>query len=523
MKNRFFIYASVLAGALACASCSDPYKVVEASDPNAQVKAFTVEAALPTVSGEGMKSAFVDTDFLRVRFADASGAKVGRTQVLRKTSGDGASASFAGNVAVPNNAATVYAYLDNSSTNVVNYGSTPTVDNLSAQKGTLADAMAHQVICGSAAVSGDKVNVALGYKTSIIKAVVSYPEDVTPVAGETTVTLSCGQYDKVVIDLDATSASTRGDITVDASIDGSKAVAYIAVWNGLGEGMISSNIGSTKYGKDVDCSSIAPGKTSVMELSVETLVYNYKISDDQYTLSGVRGARASSDEWITLEGGVITVAENKTGSIRTGSIVLDNGKTYVFTQFGANEFTGAWTFYSKLFDNNKRMGGSKGNCTTDVTISLAEGENGNNVTISNLYPGVTVEGKIVIDYEAMTAKIGVYCSQTKIYKSNIGHCVLLPECASTTSYWAGYNFCPKNNNDFSETNYDWLWFNLSEDYSVAKYQYYGAGQLSANGKYKYCGLSFVLASETAITGTAYDVIHQANFNGSNAESMYFKR
>lgn len=525
MKNRFFIYASVLAGALACASCADPYKIQEASDPNAPVKALTIDATLSAGTGEGMKTTIVATDFLRVRFADASGKKVGRTQVLYKTSGEGASASFAGNVAVPNDATTVYAFLDNSTTNVVNFGSLPTVDDLSAQKGTLADAMAHQVICGSSALSGGKATVSLAYKTSIVKAVVSYPEDVTPVAGETTITLSCGQYDKVAIDLDATAASTKGDLTVNAAIEGKNAVAFFAVWAGLGEGMISSNIGSTKYGQDVDCSSVVAGKTSTVATTVETLVYSYKISDDEYTVSGVRGNVAKADPWITLAGGIITVAENTTGAIRTGSLVLDNGKTYVFTQFGANEFTGSWTLYSKLFDGNKRMGGSKGDFTANVTISLAKGENGNNVTISNLYPGVEVEGKIDIDYEAMTAKLGVYVSQTRIYKSSIGHCVLLPECASAAAntYWTGYNFCPKNNNDFSENNYDWLWFTISEDYSTAKYQYHGAGQFSPNNKYRYCGLSFVVASETAITGTAYDVIHQANYNGSNTESMYFKR
>ena len=171
------------------------------------------------------------------------------------------------------------------------------------------------------------------------------------------------------------------------------------------------------------------------------------------------------------------------------------------------------------------MGGSKNDFTTTVTISLANGENGNNVTISGLYPGTSVEGKVDIDYEGMTAKIGVYCSSKKIYKSSLGYVALLPECASAASgsYWTGYNFCAKNPGDFSDTDYDWLWFTLNDDYSVAKYQYYGAGQFSANGNYKYCGLSFVVASETAITGTAYDLIHQANFNTNNSESMYFKR
>lgn len=525
MKTRFFLFASVIAAALMCSACDDGYKPSQAVDPNAKVMTFTVDATLPTATGEGMKTAFLNTDYLRIRFADASGAMVGRSQILRKASGEGASASFtASDIAVPNNAATVYAFVDNPSS-AVTLGGSPNVDDLSAQKGTLADAVAHQVIVGSAAVSGDKASVSLAYKTAIVKAEVSYPADVTPADGNTTITLACEQYNKVVIELDATAESTKGDITVPAIVDGSKAYAYIAVWGGVGEGMLASNIGSTKYGCDINASGVTAGKTFNLSKAVETLVYNYKISDDVYTLSGVRGNLASADEWITLAGGVITVAANNTGAIRTGSITLDNGKQYIFTQFGANEFTGAWTLYSKLFDGSKKMGGSLGNKLTDVTIALAEGENGNNITIAGLYPGAVVEGKIVIDYEAMTAKLGVYCSRTKTYKSNYGYCALLPECASaaSNSYWTGYNFIPKNVNDFSSTDYDWLWFNINDELNVAKYQYHGAGQISENGKYRYCGLSFCMANETGITGTAYDVIHQANYNGSNTESMYFKR
>lgn len=525
MKTRLFKYASILACVVLAASCEDGVTPKEPVDSDAKVMSFTIDATLQPTSGEGMKTAFGEKDFLRIRFANTNGEKVGRTQILRKVSGTGSSATFsADKIAVPDEANTVYAFLDNSEENMVNYGSAPTVDNLSAQKGTLEDAAAHQVISGSSSFSAGNASISMEYKTSIVKAVISYPEDVIPVANETTITLSCEQYDKVYIDLDATAESTKGDITVPATISGDKAVAYIAVWNGLKDGSIFSNIQTTKYGCDVDVKAVEAGKTFTINQAVETLVYSFAIPDEEYTVSGVRGNMKSADEWITLNGGVITVAENKTGQIRKGTIVLDNGKTYIFTQYGANEFTGKWTLYSKLFDNNKRMGGSKGDCTTDVTIALAAGENGNNITISNLYPGTSVEGKVEIDYATMKAKVGVYCSH-KIYKSNFGYCVVLPECASAAagSYWTGYNFIPKKDKEFSDTNYDWLWFDFDPETNVAKYQYHGAGQLTPNGAYKYCGLSFVIASETAITGTAYDLIHQANYNGSNAESMYFKR
>ena len=205
MKNKSYLFASLLAGAMLFASCEDKYQPVEATDPDSQAMSFTVEATLPAVTGEGMRTAFLDDDLLRIRFADANGAKVGRTQLLRRTAGEGKSATFsADGISVPNNAATVYAFLDNSTTNAIAFGAAPTVNDLSAQNGTLADAVAHQVISGSAAISAGKASVALSYKTSIVKAVVTYPAEVTPTEGETTITLSCVQFDKVYIDLDAT-------------------------------------------------------------------------------------------------------------------------------------------------------------------------------------------------------------------------------------------------------------------------------------------------------------------------------
>lgn len=236
------------------------------------------------------------------------------------------------------------------------------------------------------------------------------------------------------------------------------------------------------------------------------------------------GKSAGEDGWLHYQDGVVFWAENTSGKLREATLELSTGSKITITQFSANEFTGSWTLYSKLFDNNKRMGGSKNDCQTAVSINLAKGDNNNNITISGLYPETTVEGKVAIDYDTKKVKIGVYCSH-KIYKSKFGHCVLLPECASAAagSYWGGYEFCPKNDKQFSDTNYDWLWFDFNEELNTAKYQYHGAGQLAANEKYRYCGLSFVVASETAITGTAYDLIHQANYNGSNTESMYFKR
>ena len=87
-----------------------------------------------------------------------------------------------------------------------------------------------------------------------------------------------------------------------------------------------------------------------------------------------------------------------------------------------------------------------------------------------------------------------------------------------------YNFAP-GDKGFSDSNYEWLWFTVSEDLKTLKYQYYGAGQMTSNGKYYICGISIPKATSTdkASIAGSYDVIYQANYNGSNEESMYFKK
>ena len=527
MKKNIFAFAAILATVAFAASCS---KVAEPSEPvesGVTVKTLTVQASLKGGVGEGMKTAIAADDILRIRFSDASGAKVGRTQVLYNTSGAGTSASFsAEGIAVPDNAATVVAFLDNKTTGAVNYASAPTVDDFTTQNGTLAGAQARQIIMGESSLSGSDASVTLDYKTTILKAVVSYPEGVKPVAGSTDVTLSCGQYSKVGIDLGLNSDSTKGDITVPATVQGDQAVAYIAVWAaGLTEGSLFSNIQTTKYGCDFDAEGIGAGTTCVSESTVETLVYTVYVEADGIEISGVRGNKVSGPDWVSFSNGTITVQANKTGALRSGSLVLDNGKVYIFNQqMGPEAYLGDWTLYTKLFDPNKTIKkGNVGAYKAPVTFTAAKGENGNNIKISGFYLDAEVEGKVTADFETGEVKIGVYVSTNRIYDAGNGkYCVLLPECAAVSGYWTGYNFCPKTDGAYSDSNYDWLWFTVNSD-GVAKYQYYGAGQISANGKYKYCGLSFVVASATAVTGSSYDVIFQANYNGSNAESQYFKR
>lgn len=524
-------------------ACDNGEDVKEFKDDNATVKALIIEASLPSAQGEGMKTTFTAKDFLRVRFAKADGTSVGRTQILRGEAAEGKTASFSNSIAVPNDAETILVYVDNKETNAVNYGSAPTVVGLGSQKGTLADAVAHQVIMGTApvsALSSGKASVSLAYKTGIVKLVVSYPEDTTPKAGETTITLgSDAQYNNIVLPLEAPEKeSEKGAITVPATVDADlgTATAYIAVWPVGGEYTntnLISHIQTTTYGNALEVTDITAGKTTEIAQGVDAKEFNYWIGDEAYTLSGVYAKVESASKWITVKDGVLTVEENKTGSVRVGKVVLDNGHTYIFTQIGANDFKGSWTLYSKRFNPNGTVTGGDNNANETVvtfgeplkkeTLSDASGkEHTNNIGIKGLYLESVMDACVEIDYEARTINFGIFFDRRAAQSAGAGkYCVYLPECAGVNT-WGNYNFAP-GDKAFSDSNYDWLWFTVSEDLKTLKYQYYGAGQKTSNGRYFICGISCVKATsadKSSIAG-AYDVIYQANYKNSNTDSMYF--
>ena len=527
-------------------ACDKGEDVKEFKDENATVKALTIEATLPSAQGEGMKTAFTAKDFLRIRFAKADGTPVGRTQILNGDAAEGKTASFSNSrVAVPDDAETAYVYVDNKETNLVNYGSAPTFVNLNNQKGTLADAVAHQVIAGSIPVSnlnGGKGSVSLAYKTGIAKVVVSYPEGTRVKPGETTITLGGDeQYNKIELALESPEkASVKGSITVPATVDTVKctSTAYIAVWPVGGEYTntnLISHIQTTTYGNALEVTNITAGKTTEIAQGVDAKEFNYWIGDDAYTISDVYAKVENASKWITVKDGVLTVEENKTGSVRVGKVVLNNGHTYIFTQIGVNDFKGSWTLYSKLFDPNKTLG--KGNTNADRTVVTfgeprqketlmdASGkEHTNNLGIKGLYLDSVLDACVEIDYNERTVKFGVFLDRRAAQKAADGKfCTYIPECSGGNG-WGNYNFAP-GDKAFSDSNYEWLWFTASEDLKTLKYQYFGAGQKTSNGKYYICGISIPKATSTdksSIAGS-YDVIYQANYNGSNEESMYFAR
>ncbi len=250
------------------------------------------------------------------------------------------------------------------------------------------------------------------------------------------------------------------------------------------------------------------------------------------TVSG--GTGNATEDWLTYSNGTLSWTANSTGRPRTATIALPDGTAYSVTQISVGDFKGGWTLYSKLFDPNKTLG--KGNTGADKTVVTfgeprqketlkdASGkEHTNNIGIAGLYLNSTLDACVEIDYEARTVSFGIFFDRRTAQPAAEGkYCAYIPECSE--GYWSGYNFAP-GDKAFSDTNYEWLWFNVSGDQRTMKYQYYGAGQKTSNGKYYICGISCVKATSTSASTLAsdYDVIYQANYNGSNADGMYFTR
>lgn len=180
-----------------------------------------------------------------LKYTTIDGAQLDRMNLpldLASLSDDRKSATFVSDCAAyPEGAASLFFYLDNTSS-YVGYAEQPTFVDFSLQSGKVEDAHLRHVIVGSSKIAdmdsdqnGNLVaDITFGYKTTVLKFELTFPEDVTPTADEnTTITLSDpAVYNKVRISWgEPGSNSTKGNIVFHpSSVDGHVATAYVTVW-----------------------------------------------------------------------------------------------------------------------------------------------------------------------------------------------------------------------------------------------------------------------------------------------------
>lgn len=579
MKKLMFFAAMVVALFASCSSDDEP---VNAGDGTAKTVSLSINADLVAASrvgftpdGGGLKTSFQEGDYLIAYFRTAKGGWLNKSTILYydPASANGTKGTFrASNVVIPEGTGLLHILIGTTK------GGTPyidaaagkcdLIDNLSQQDGTLESAAMHSVFQAdiytenNLAYNKDNTeatlsNVTFKPKTSVVKIDATFPEGVKVEKGTPLTVTTESTYNQVQISggnpgVKSLPAKAEGEakFTIKvAEVNGNVATAYMTIWPGVKDDEFAGvNISATINGKIYtgDYTKTKEGKLEAGKLykMATTLAFTAAetqkiwVNDSEQDVATVSGTGDTDTDWLTVAGGKIHAKANETGAPRTGTITVD-GVPYEITQVEAKDFKGTWNFCSKKFNNSKSVGGSNSASTTAVTIGEplktetlagADGkEYTNNIGVKGLYFNTIMSGCVDIDYTARTVRIGMFLDSREAQatgNSTYQYAAYLPEGNSSLGWNnKGYTFAPL---DYSTTNYDWLWFNVSSDMKTVSYIYYLKGQKM--GKYYVCGISIPVGTSTdrsslnvGANQSTYDCIYQANYNGSNPAGMYFVR
>lgn len=252
-----------------------------------------------------------------------------------------------------------------------------------------------------------------------------------------------------------------------------------------------------------------------------------------YGAAADNGKTAGTDGWLKYEDGVATWTANTTGVPRQATLELSTASKITIMQIEGTDFRGEYNLYAKLFDPGKLIGAGNVNAKVTKVVfgeplkgeTLADDKgvkHTNNIGIKGLFFDSVMDACAEVDYDNKTVKFGIFFDRRSVIKASASvNMCYIPELSS--GYWSGYDFAPTS---FCNENYCWLWFTPVEgDMTNFKYQYYQAGQKfkTPSGDMYCCGISIVTGATLETLSASYNVIYQANYNGSNTESMYFKK
>ena len=574
MKKLMFLVAMV-AGLFA--SCTDNTVVDNNQDEGAKKIKLSINASVAgsrvgfTPNGEGLKGSFQEGDYMMVYFRPAAGGWLNKTCVLNYE--PGTAGKFSAQIAeIPEGTGLLHILIGTTK------GGTPYIDaaagkcalinDLSKQEGTLEDAAMRSVFQadilteGNLDVNTEKHtatlnNVTFAPKTSVLKLQLTFPEGVTVAKGTELTVQADATYNKVQIaggnpGGSSTPAGAKGKATFTVKVgevSGNVATAYMTIWPNVNDNEfstvnISTEIDGKRYAGEYlknHAGKLEAGKlyTVATTLTKQKIEKNIWVKDNEADVAdAVDGTVNSEADWLTYAAGKVHAKANETGAPRTGVITIGDTK-FTITQIEPKDFKGNWDFYSKKFNASKSVGGSNNTSVTTVTIgeplktetlAAADGkEYTNNIGVKGLYFNTVMSGCVDIDYTARTVRIGMFLDSREAQatgNSKYQYAAYLPEGNSTLGWNSkGYTFAPL---DYSTTNYDWLWFNVSSDMKTVSYIYYQKGQKI--GKYYVCGISIPVGTSTNRSSlnvgakqNTYDCIYQANYNSSNPAGMYFVR
>lgn len=235
--------------------------------------------------------------------------------------------------------------------------------------------------------------------------------------------------------------------TVTKSDNGYNVTAYMAVWPVEGNSntwSYSVTANELAYFSEVEFTkALSAGYvyTASPELEYTAGSYKHWYNDEARQIALIQAGRTPSADvdWITYENGNIVLAENTSGKPRKGTLSMQkdeiNTDTYEIVQIEAKDFKNHQ--YSFLSDYYSKNGDYTGGATAlsswqtnqfyhvnPYTLNVTFGEPRkqetlpdygtsnqytNNIGIRGLFGDAVLDAAVVIDYDAMTCKLGLFC------------------------------------------------------------------------------------------------------------------
>ena len=582
MYKKIFTIFALAASLLACNKVEN-----EAVAPETGVKTLTITATIgdPTTrlayseAADGSyKARFDNNDVIWAYFAKADNSVAGPATKLaidqKSISFDGKTACFRQPaVTIPEGATKIIAYLANTA-NTTNFdGGDDIISDISSQA-NLTAALNNQVIYGAVNFSDLKssdpdalaASIPFSYKTSLIKFSLALPEgtEVDPAAA-VSVALTGGKiHNKLHISGGVLGAkSEEGDLTLGATLANGVVSASAAVW---AEDDLTSNI-SVMVGEDTyfvefkPAAAIVAGKVYTVERTIAlspkpvTMWANDDAASADFKYSA--GEEVTND-WLSCKDGKVSWAANTTGAPRTAKLTFKNGASFELTQLSAADFKGTYSLWSKRFATGTSPYPASDNKAAVETTGIVFGEplkgetlqdvDGktytNQIGVKGLYYDGIMDATVAIDYEAMTARVGMFLDarSTAGQLHNSGkladypYVCFLPGMGTTTSksLWAApWNFVQPDLSTTDTADYTWLWFTVSSDFKTLNYtpntsaglQYLNTdAKTSANA---ICAITVAVSKSADISAanvrSDWDAVYQGNKFSNNDGITFIKK
>ena len=515
--NKYLIHLLLLLQALLVSACQ---KSIPGEEDGPRTVRLEISAAFDsgtklnyTDNGTGGYSvSFRQEDRLVLYFRNAEGKATGDIVILpllpSTLSSNGRKATFGtGNVTVPADAVSIFSYMDSSGEpRYMNYNATPYVE-LENQGGSLEEAFGRQIIAGEIALkdmqqhsAGYTGTIQYSYRTSILAFELTLPEPLDPKESPKIILSHPDNtfYNRIRMDwgqpFRVASRNKKGPIILQVVPDGKTVKAWACVWAGdeFNGSTFSLEAGGKKYIASINPE--APPEAGKMYRIRRTFEQSLeRWTDDTAGSFPFDGGTAPADkEWLHYKNGEIWWTVNETGSPRKETLLF-NGNSITVCQLEEQDFYGVYSLKSRTESNDNSFIGSLNPAIIDGIIFGPTRAGGvYPISIEGLYhTGTLTQAKVNIDYNAKTARFGLYLDG-QTFRPALGG--MKPD----GSWGAPYEYAPT---ELGDPAYSWLWFSINEDFKTLEYTDGPAASLQRLGRGTYDGNDYIIGFSIITSGT----------------------